>query len=88
MRTVSITQLMVASSRLPDYPIPSPDRRKVLLIDQILAFQERYLFSGPPHTREALAARSVSYLERLNDMQLFGIATSQVQDRHIGYRSS
>lgn len=79
---MNIAQIMLASSRIPEEPVPDADRCKKLLIDQILAFQERYLFSGPVHTREALAARPVGYLERLNNMQLFGITSSRVLDRY------
>lgn len=79
-----LAELMRRSGRLPDDPIPGPDKCKDLLIDQILEFHGRYLFQGPRHTREMLAERSMRYLERLCDMQLLGIATSQVTDRHLG----
>lgn len=79
---VDMKELMFAGSRIPADPVPSsPAEAKGLLIDQIMEFQQRYLFAGVQHDRESLALKPVAYLERLNDMQLYGIASSRVTDR-------
>lgn len=84
-----MAQLMLSSSRIPADPVPETlEKAKSLLIDQIMEFQGRYRFSGTRHTPASLAAKPMGYLERLNNLQLFGIATSRVSDRAIGYGKS
>lgn len=73
-----LDEVMASMSKLPRYPIPDVEKLREMLIEQILDFQLRYNFSGTTHTKESLGAKSNKYLERLCNMQLFGIASSKV----------
>lgn len=75
---------MAETSRIPVFPIPDESKLREMLVEQILAFQSRYHFSGEQHTKESLAKKSDKYLERLFRLQLYGIASSKVRDKHLG----
>lgn len=83
MSEPDVKKLMESLSRIPEDPIPDPDVLRTMLIDQILAFQARYNFTGVKHTQDTLSKKSDAYLERLCNMQLYGIATSKVNDAYL-----
>jgi hypothetical protein len=78
----STTQKMMESMpRIPPSPIPGPDKLREMLIAQILDLQSNYRFSGEKHTKNSLKVKSDEYLERLCDMQLYGVASNKVSTR-------
>lgn len=83
MSDQSVQEIMASLSRIPDDPIPEEAKLREMLIEQILAFQARYNFKGEQHTKESLSEKTNAYLERLCNMQLFGIATSKVNDKQL-----
>ena len=76
---------MASEARIPEFPIPEAPKLRELLVEQILAFQSRYIFAGERHTKESLMEKTDEYLERLFSMQLYGIASSKVRDKLLGY---
>ncbi|MFE9742910.1 hypothetical protein [Streptomyces sp. NPDC006477] len=78
----NVEKLFAEMGRLPADPVPEDrGRLKDMLIEQIIAFQDRYKFSGKQHTSADLQVKSFRYLERLCNLQLYGIASSKVSDK-------
>ena len=73
--------LMEDASRLAADPVGNEDQQKEDLIRQILDLQNRYRFKGQKHSPEALADKTMRWLEKMCDHQLLAITLCHVPDR-------
>lgn len=76
--------MMQQCSRIPAFPVGSPQQLRTDLVAQILDFQSGYRFSGPRLARDTLERLPTRKLEKLCDMMLMAIANSLVMSVHHG----